>query len=143
VVISYINNTSIDQSFLWIQATLFVLRKVLKNEQERNMRAAVFFWLLLLLLSAAIFNEVKSQAITGLQVVNLSGAVLIANLQNRTVIPLATYPNGTWTIVALATNATKSVGFHLDGNANFRTENTAPWSMTGNHPLHLPFQRGN
>jgi hypothetical protein len=47
-----------------------------------------------LVVLAAIVDQVESQAITALQVVG-SAAVLIPDLQNGAVIPLATYPNAT------------------------------------------------
>jgi hypothetical protein len=101
----------------------------------------LFSWLLLMIV-ALLFDQVKSQAITALQFARINTTV-IANLTNGATISLATFLSGTWTIVALATTSTKSVAFSLDGNSTFRTENSAPWSMTGNHPVNLPFQRGN
>jgi hypothetical protein len=83
-----------------------------------------------LLLLVAIFNQAKSQAITGLQLINTLASAVIGPLNNGDTLSLATLPPS-WTIVASATSLTKSVAFNLDGNSTYHTENAAPWSMTG------------
>jgi hypothetical protein len=100
----------------------------------------LFAWSLLAV--GAIVDRAKSQQITQLQLVDIPTNTFISPpLIDGAVINLATLPSGTWTIVANASSSTKSVRFGLDGNSNYRTENSAPWSMTGNNhrPLVAPF----
>jgi hypothetical protein len=108
------------------------------------MKTSALFLLLLLVL-VAIFDQAKSQQITRLQLVNtLTNTFISPPLTNGAVISLASYPAGTWTIVANASSSTKSVGFNLDGNSAYRTENVVPWSMTGDYgtlPRYFPWNQ--
>jgi hypothetical protein len=119
-----------------------------RGKEKPTMKINAFFTLswLLLVASSILLDQVKSQVITGLQIVNAPSGALIRNLIAGDTISVAAAPflNGTWTIAALSSPETKSVRFGLDGNPNFRTESTAPWTMTGKTTsslfcLHLSF----
>jgi IPT/TIG domain len=84
------------------------------------------------LLMVTILDHVKSQAITSLVLMNTVTVnnTVIGSLNNGDTLSLTALPSS-WTIHALATSATKSMVFNLDGNATYRIENSAPWSMHG------------
>jgi Domain of unknown function (DUF5060) len=77
-------------------------------------------------------EEATSQAITSFRLVNAQTNTEIGPLNNNAVLFLNTLPSA-WTIIAISTGLVGSVAFNLDGNANYRTENAAPWSMTGDN----------
>jgi hypothetical protein len=100
----------------------------------KTIPCTLFTWSPLALFGAIVvdLDQVKSQQITLLQLVNTTTNTFISPpLVNGAVIPLAMYPAGSWTIDAVASSGTKSVRFNLDGNPTYRTELSAPWSMTG------------
>jgi hypothetical protein len=104
----------------------------------KTMKIAACLSMLMVLVS--IFVQAQSQAaiaITGFQLVNTTSGSVFGNLTNGSKLYSATLPTN-WTIVALATSATKSVAFNLDGNATFRTENAHPWSLTGDDNAGIP-----
>jgi hypothetical protein len=95
------------------------------------MKTNTLFTWWLLAFGAIVVDQAKSQQITQLQLVNTTTDTFISPpLIDGAVLPLASYPAGTWTIVANASASTKSVVFTLNGNI-IRTEGGAPWTMTG------------
>jgi Domain of unknown function (DUF5060) len=109
-----------------------------------KLRASTSMILQLLLVSfvsTLLVDKVTSQegrvgAVTGFHLVNAENGADIGLLANNQVLYLDTLPPE-WTMVATTTSNSNeggvvgSVAFNLDGDADFRTENVEPWTMTG------------
>ncbi len=78
--------------------------------------------------SRCLFN-----AVTSLQLINAVTDQPIQTLQNGDTINLAEFPAGQLSVRANTDQGVESVRFALDANANFRTENSAPYVLFGDN----------
>jgi hypothetical protein len=72
-------------------------------------------------------------AVTSLQLINAVTDQPIKTLTNGDTINLAEFPAGQLSVRANTDSGVESVRFALDANANFRTENSAPYVLFGDN----------
>jgi hypothetical protein len=85
---------------------------------------------LLLVSFATLIDEVKSQqagvgASTSSRLVNAANGADVGLLGDDQALLISTLPPA-WAIIAISKGLVGSVGFNLDGNAKYRTDNAEP-----------------